>query len=87
MELGKQNIGHPIEDGDQMLVEIFGQTKKQLFDPSFPVINAVSNVICALSFGHQFDFEDENFQKLIQGLGFLVKFSSGFFHVVNHNLD
>ncbi|KAL7991068.1 hypothetical protein Chor_014498 [Crotalus horridus] len=85
--MGKQSIGHPIEDGDQMLVEIFGQTKRQLFDPSFTVINAVSNVICALSLGHQFDLEDENFQKLIQSLGCLVKFSSGFFHVVNHTLD
>ncbi|XP_058043363.1 cytochrome P450 2C31-like isoform X2 [Ahaetulla prasina] len=54
----------------------------QPFDPSLPVINAVSNVICALSFGHQFAPDDENFQKLIQALETLVKFSGGFFHLL-----
>ncbi|KAK9401410.1 CYP2J2: Cytochrome protein, partial [Crotalus adamanteus] len=56
----------------------------QPFDPSIPVINAVSNIICALSFGHQFEPEDESFQKLIQALEIIVKFSGSFFHMVSH---
>ncbi|XP_026546655.1 cytochrome P450 2J2-like [Notechis scutatus] len=78
--LGKKSIEHQIEDGAQTLVEIFRQTKGQPFDPSLPVINAVSNVICALSFGHQFAPDDENFQKLIKALETIVKFSGSFFH-------
>ncbi|XP_015679161.2 cytochrome P450 2J5-like [Protobothrops mucrosquamatus] len=81
--LGKKSIEHKIEEVAQTLVDVFRQTKGQPFDPSFPVINAVSNVICALSFGHQFAPEDENFQKLIQILESLVKFSGGFFYAMN----
>ncbi|KAL7991087.1 hypothetical protein Chor_014517 [Crotalus horridus] len=80
--LGKKSIEHQIQDTAQTLVESFRETKGQPFDPSIPVINAVSNVICALSFGHQFAPEDENFQKLIQVLEILVKFSGGLFHVM-----
>ncbi|XP_032081691.1 cytochrome P450 2J2-like [Thamnophis elegans] len=80
--LGKKSIEHQIEDGAQRLVEMFRQTKGEPFDPSFPVVNAVSNVICALSFGHQFAPEDENFQKLIKALEDIVKFSGSLFHVM-----
>ncbi|XP_060538873.1 cytochrome P450 2J5-like [Pantherophis guttatus] len=80
--LGKKSLEHQIEDSAQMLVELFRQTKGQPFDPSIPVINAVSNVICALSFGHQFAPEDENFQKLIQALQSIVEFSGRFFHLM-----
>ncbi|XP_015679159.2 cytochrome P450 2J5-like [Protobothrops mucrosquamatus] len=81
--LGKKSIEHRIEEVAQTLVESFRQTKGQPFDPSFPVINAVSNVICALSFGHQFGPEDENFQKLIQALETVVKYTGGFFQAMN----
>ncbi|XP_058043384.1 cytochrome P450 2J2-like isoform X3 [Ahaetulla prasina] len=79
--LGKKSIEHQIEDAAQTLMEVLRQTKGQPFDPSIPVINAVSNVICALSFGHQFAPEDENFQKLIRALETLVKFSGSFYHM------
>ncbi|XP_007439872.2 cytochrome P450 2J5-like, partial [Python bivittatus] len=80
--LGKKSIEHQIEEGAQKLVEIFTETKGDPFDPSFPVINSVSNVICALSFGHQFAPEDENFQKLVQAMNILVKFSGDAFHMM-----
>ncbi|XP_026546515.1 cytochrome P450 2J5-like [Notechis scutatus] len=80
--LGKKSIEHQIEDAAQVLVEIFRQTKGQPFDPSFSVLNVVSNVICALSFGHQFSAEDEEFQKLVQALKIILKFVGHFFHVV-----
>ncbi|XP_039196471.1 cytochrome P450 2J2-like [Crotalus tigris] len=78
--LGKKSIEHQIEDAAQTLVESFRETKGQLFDPSFLVLNAVSNVICALSFGHQFEPEDENFQKLILALEIIVKITGDSFH-------
>ncbi|XP_058043381.1 cytochrome P450 2J2-like [Ahaetulla prasina] len=72
--LGKKSIEHQIEDVAQTLVEIFRQTKGQPFDPSFSVLNAVSNIICALSFGHQFSAEEEEFQKLVQAFKIIFKF-------------
>ncbi|XP_070802349.1 cytochrome P450 2J5-like [Pituophis catenifer annectens] len=80
--LGKKSIEHRIEDVAQMLVDVFRQTKGQPFDPSNSVLNAVSNVICALSFGRQFAPEDESFQKLIQSLEIIVKVTGSFFHMV-----
>ncbi|KAG8136284.1 hypothetical protein E2320_009233 [Naja naja] len=82
--LGNKNMEHQIEDRAQMMVEIFKQTKGQPFDPSIPVLNAICNVICVLSFGQQFAPEDENFQKLIQALEMFVKFTGNFFHLVSH---
>ncbi|KAL7991067.1 hypothetical protein Chor_014497 [Crotalus horridus] len=80
--LGKKSIEHQIEDAAQTLVETFKKTKGQPFDPSVPVINAVSNIICALSFGHQFAPEDESFQKLIQAIEIVVKFTGSIFYVM-----
>ncbi|KAM6443998.1 cytochrome P450 2J5-like [Liasis olivaceus] len=80
--LGKKSIEHQVEEGAQKLVEVFTQTKGEPFDPSFPVLNSVSNIICALSFGHQFAPEDENFQKLVQALNVLVKFVGDTFHIL-----
>ncbi|XP_026547346.1 cytochrome P450 2J5-like [Notechis scutatus] len=80
--LGKKSIEHQIEDGAQTLVEIFRQTKGQPFDPSLPLINVVSNVICALSFGHQFAPDDENFQKLTKALKTTAKFIGSIFHAL-----
>ncbi|KAL7991061.1 hypothetical protein Chor_014491 [Crotalus horridus] len=80
--LGKKSIEHQIEDAAQTLVETFKKTKGQPFDPSIPVINAVSNIISALSFGHQFAPEDESFQKLIQAIEIIVKFTGSFFHAM-----
>ncbi|XP_039196426.1 cytochrome P450 2J5-like [Crotalus tigris] len=80
--VGKKSIEHRIEEVAQTLIEAFRQTKGEPFDPSFPVLNAVSNVICVLSFGRQFALEDENFQKLIQALEIIVKFTGGSFHMV-----
>ncbi|KAK9401417.1 cytochrome P450 2J2-like [Crotalus adamanteus] len=80
--LGKKSVEHQIEDTAQTLVETFKKTKGQPFDPSIPVINAVSNIICTLSFGHQFAPEDEGFQKLIQAVEIIVKVSGSFFHLM-----
>ncbi|XP_070610267.1 cytochrome P450 2J5-like [Erythrolamprus reginae] len=80
--LGKKSIEHQIEDAAQILVEIFRETKGQPFDPSFSMLNAVSNVICALSFGHQFSAEDEEFQKLLQALQIIFKFFGDSFHAM-----
>ncbi|XP_058043386.1 cytochrome P450 2J2-like [Ahaetulla prasina] len=79
--LGKKSIEHQIEEVAQTLVETFKQTKGRPFDPSIPVLNAVSNIICALSFGHQFVPEDENFQKLTEALKILVNFTGNIFHM------
>ena len=38
----------------------------QPFDPHLKIHNAVSNVICAITFGERFDYHDEQFHDLLR---------------------
>ncbi|XP_060540925.1 cytochrome P450 2J2-like [Pantherophis guttatus] len=54
----------------------------QPFDPSLPFVKSVANVICTLSFGHQFALEDKNLQKLVQNINNIEKVAGGVFHML-----
>ena len=36
------------------------------FDPHFTINNAVSNIICSITFGERFDYQDDQFQELLR---------------------
>ncbi|XP_062987947.1 cytochrome P450 2J4-like isoform X1 [Elgaria multicarinata webbii] len=72
--LGKKGMEHQIQEEAQQLVETFACAKGQPLDPSLPITNAVSNVTCAVTFGHRFSLEDEKFQKLIEAIDVVLKF-------------
>ncbi|XP_062987496.1 cytochrome P450 2J5-like [Elgaria multicarinata webbii] len=72
--VGKKGMEHQIQEEAQQLVEIIAHAKGQPLDPSLPITNAVSNMICAVTFGHRFPLEDEKFQKLIDALDIALKF-------------
>ncbi|KAK9401441.1 cytochrome P450 2J2-like [Crotalus adamanteus] len=86
MGLGNKMIEHQIKDEAQQLVKTFARTKGQPFDPSLPLINSVSNVICAFSFGHQFVHEDKTFLKLIEDIRTVVRISGGVFHLIYESI-
>ncbi|NXJ86944.1 CP2J2 protein, partial [Trogon melanurus] len=43
------------------------------FNPHFKITNAVSNIICSITFGDRFDYHDEDFQKLLQLMDETIK--------------
>ncbi|XP_070609863.1 cytochrome P450 2J5-like [Erythrolamprus reginae] len=79
---GEKRIEHQIEGLAGQLIEMFANTKGQPFDPSLPLINSVFNVVCSLSFGHQFELGDKNFQKLVEATNIIEEKSGGFFHLM-----
>ncbi|CAI5776030.1 cytochrome P450 2J5-like [Podarcis lilfordi] len=80
--VGKKGMEHQVAEEAHQLVEVFARSKGQPLDPSLPIANSVSNVICAVAFGHRFALEDEQFQKLIEAIDFSLKFIGSFVHAL-----
>lgn len=38
----------------------------QPFNPHFKIDNAVSNIICSVTFGERFEYQDDQFQEMLQ---------------------
>ncbi|XP_015272673.1 PREDICTED: cytochrome P450 2J2-like [Gekko japonicus] len=80
--LGKKGMEHQIEEEAHQLVETFARAKGQAFDPTMPITNSVSNMICAVAFGHRFPVEDKEFIKLMEAINNLLTFISSLSHVL-----
>ncbi|KAG8136310.1 hypothetical protein E2320_009265 [Naja naja] len=66
--MGKSTLEYQIQEEAQNLVEVFRKTEGKPMNPSFALNLAVSNVICALVFGHRFSTEDETFHLLLEAI-------------------
>uniref|UniRef100_A0A8C5U732 Uncharacterized protein n=1 Tax=Malurus cyaneus samueli TaxID=2593467 RepID=A0A8C5U732_9PASS len=63
--LGKSGLEHRVQEEAHDLVDFFA---RKPVDPSFALFHSVSNVICAVVYGHRFSREDETFHELIKRL-------------------
>ncbi|XP_036610277.1 cytochrome P450 2J2-like [Trichosurus vulpecula] len=66
--LGKKTLEDRIREEARYLTEAIREEKGQPFDPHFQINNAVSNVICSVTFGHRFDYHDSQFRELLKSL-------------------
>ncbi|XP_054838732.1 cytochrome P450 2J5-like [Eublepharis macularius] len=78
--LGKKGLEYQIQEEAHQLVKSFENEKGQPLDPTLPITNSVTNVVCALTFGQRFSIEDEDFLKLRDALFHSLRFTATFFH-------
>ncbi|XP_037763553.1 cytochrome P450 2J2 isoform X2 [Chelonia mydas] len=64
--LGKRSLEERIQEESRYLTDEIEEEKGEPFDPHFKINNAVSNIICSITFGERFDYQDSHFQKLLQ---------------------
>ncbi|XP_012662666.1 cytochrome P450 2J2-like [Otolemur garnettii] len=64
--LGRKSLEERIQEEAYHLVEAVKEENGQPFDPHFKINNAVSNVICSITFGKRFEYQDGEFQELLR---------------------
>uniref|UniRef100_A0A8C2LJG3 Cytochrome P450 2J3 n=1 Tax=Cricetulus griseus TaxID=10029 RepID=A0A8C2LJG3_CRIGR len=64
--LGKKSLEQRIQEEAGHLVEAIAEEGGQPFDPHFKINNAVSNIICSITFGERFEYHDRQFQELLR---------------------
>ncbi|XP_022087530.1 cytochrome P450 2J3-like isoform X3 [Acanthaster planci] len=66
--VGKKSLEYRINEEARYLVERIEAEKNRPFDLNLPIHNAVSNIICSISFGSRFDYDDPKLKKLLESL-------------------
>ncbi|XP_027708550.1 cytochrome P450 2J2-like isoform X1 [Vombatus ursinus] len=66
--LGKKTLEDRIREEARYLTDAIREEKGQPFDPHFQIKNAVSNIICSITFGHRFEYHDSQFRELLKSL-------------------
>uniref|UniRef100_A0A8C2P5I1 Cytochrome P450 2J2 n=1 Tax=Capra hircus TaxID=9925 RepID=A0A8C2P5I1_CAPHI len=64
--LGRKSLEEHIQEEVAFLIQAIGEKNGQPFDPHFIINNAVSNIICSITFGERFDYQDDQFQELLR---------------------
>ncbi|XP_072919910.1 cytochrome P450 2C38-like isoform X4 [Hemitrygon akajei] len=59
--MGKKSAEERIQEEAQFLVTSFRDKKGEPFNPNFLLRGAASNIICSITFGKRFDYEDKQF--------------------------
>lgn len=72
--MGKRSIEERIQEEAQFLVEEFSKTEGKLFDPTFFLSCAVSNIICSVVFDKRFSYKDEHFLSLLKNITGALRF-------------
>ncbi|NXK53782.1 CP2J2 protein, partial [Chauna torquata] len=78
--MGNKGMERGIQTEAYYLIKFFRDKNGRAVDPSFPIVNAVSNVICAVVFGHRFSLQDETFHQLMKAYNCIVAFGNSYIY-------
>ncbi|KAJ1170485.1 hypothetical protein NDU88_002361 [Pleurodeles waltl] len=71
--MGKRSLEERINEELRYLTDEIEEEKGQPFDPHIYINSSVSNVICAITFGDRFDYQDPEFQEILHIIGNMSK--------------
>ncbi|XP_051855519.1 cytochrome P450 2J4-like [Antechinus flavipes] len=71
--LGKKTLEDRIRMEAKYLTEAIREEKGQPFDPHYVINNAVSNIICSVTFGNRFEYHDSQFRELLKTVNDVMK--------------
>ncbi|XP_056613330.1 cytochrome P450 2M1-like isoform X1 [Triplophysa dalaica] len=77
--MGRKSIEQNVQDEAKNLLKMIKNREGVVFKPADLLANSVANVICSIVFGRRFEFEDPQFQLLLQTL-------NSFFSILNSPL-
>ncbi|XP_038550137.1 cytochrome P450 2F3-like [Micropterus salmoides] len=74
--MGRKGMEAWIQEESKHMVARINSTKATPFDPTYFMSCTVSNVICCLVFGQRFNYDDDNFLRILQTISEILKFGS-----------
>ena len=80
--IGKYRFQDKIAEEIRYLEEMFANFEGKPFNPKPFTDNAISNIVCAVVFGHRFQYSDKDFNHLLHCLDDIKNSSSGAFKLI-----
>ncbi|XP_054429921.1 cytochrome P450 2J2 [Pteronotus mesoamericanus] len=71
--LGKRSLEERIQEEVCHLAQAIKEENGQPFNPHFKINNAISNIICSITFGKRFEYQDEQFQEMLMLLDEVIR--------------
>uniref|UniRef100_A0A8C8TJU4 Cytochrome P450 2J2-like n=1 Tax=Peromyscus maniculatus bairdii TaxID=230844 RepID=A0A8C8TJU4_PERMB len=84
--LGKKSLEQRIQEEALHLADAIGEEEGHPFDPYLKITNGVSNVICSITFGKRFEYDDGQFQELLKLSNEVIYFKSVMCVLSIHNV-
>uniref|UniRef100_A0A671DSJ2 Cytochrome P450 family 2 subfamily J member 2 n=1 Tax=Rhinolophus ferrumequinum TaxID=59479 RepID=A0A671DSJ2_RHIFE len=84
--LGKRSLEERIQEETQHLNQTIEEENGQPFNPHFQINSAVSNIICSITFGERFEYQDDQFQEMLRLLDEVIALEMSIFCHVRGSL-
>uniref|UniRef100_A0A8C0JE81 Cytochrome P450 n=1 Tax=Chelonoidis abingdonii TaxID=106734 RepID=A0A8C0JE81_CHEAB len=84
--LGKKSLDQSITEEAGCLCSAFSSKDGHPFNPRFLINSAVGNVMCSITFGNRFEYNNEKFQRMLQLIEEAFNIGAGILSQVVHKI-